>query len=166
MTGFPHDRPSAVLFNVIKQILGALHLAHKRGPLLFFQDIPRKKDHELVSPEDVPFLIDHPDAIRIAVVTDSYIRPNLLNPFDQIFQVSGDGGIREMVREPAVDVTVKFIHVTPQTFQKRSSDNPARAIPCVDDDSQFSFEANVFLNIVLIRLDHLCLREFPFPRDE
>src|SRR5512138_3096101 len=134
----PHDRAAAALRDVVVEREGALHLADDRGARHLGEERAREEDHELVAPEDVPLLVDRADAIGVAVVGDPDVRLRLEHLRLQVLEVLLDGGIRVVVREPAVHLDEERHDLDPERLEERHRDDAARPVPRVDDDLELA----------------------------
>jgi len=79
----PHDRPAAVLLDLVEKPLRAFDLGDDRGAWAAFENIPGEKNQKLVAPEDISLFIDGADAVGVAVVSDPEIRLFRFDLFDQ-----------------------------------------------------------------------------------
>ncbi len=118
----PHDRLAAVLRDVVVERLRALHLADDRRARLLLQHRAREEDHQLVAPEDVALVVDHADAIGVAVVGDARPRPSSPSPpSTRSSEVLLDRRIRVVVREAPVHLA--------EERRRRRSPAPRTAAP-------------------------------------
>ena len=92
----------------------------------------RQQDHQLVAPDDLPVLVDHPNAIGIAVVGDPDFGFVLLHRGDQELEVLGDRRIRVVVGEPSIGIAEQLDHVVAHRLQQRDGGDSAHAVARVD----------------------------------
>src|SRR5512136_1024086 len=98
--------------DIIIHRLGTLYLRHEGGSRVPAEDIACKDDHELVSPEDMPLLVDHPYPVRIPVKGNPRVRLVLTDGLDQNSQILRYRWIRMMIGECSIRLRKELYHVT------------------------------------------------------
>src|SRR5207245_6014997 len=127
VAGLPHDGPAAVLGDVIVEDLGRLHLRDDRGARLLLQNITGEQDHELVAPEDLPFLVHRADPVGVPVVRNPAIRTGLAHRADDILQIGYHRRIRLVIREPPAYLLIQPGHAATDRPQGTRTHAPAHA---------------------------------------
>src|SRR3972149_9322353 len=102
MSCLPHDGIAAMGTDVIVHRLGTLDLRHECSSRLVCEDIARKDDHELVSPEDVPLFVYYSDSVGISVKGDACVRFLRRDSIDENMKIFRYRGIRMMIGECAI----------------------------------------------------------------
>ena len=90
--------------DVVEEPLRALHLADDDRPRLPRQDLAREDHQEFVAPENAASGRDHANPVAVAVVGDADVGALRLDHAHQVRQILRNGGIRMVIREPAVGV--------------------------------------------------------------
>jgi hypothetical protein len=147
MTGFPHDGAASEPLDLFVEEFGGLDLADHRSPGVGGKNVPYKKDHKLISPYDVPFVVDNADPIRVSVISNPGIRFRFLDFCDQGFQRFRKGRIRVMIGEIPVHFTEKLDDVIPQSLEDGNGHETSGSIPGIHHDLEG------FVNIDVI--DHI-----------
>ena len=119
MSGLPHDRPTASALDVVVEALGGFDLRDNRTPGPVGQNITGIHDQESISPQNVAPLIHRTDSVRIAVEADADICADVLHSADQVLQILHHRGIRMVIGELAVQLTVEPRHATAHLLQGR-----------------------------------------------
>src|SRR3546814_20102415 len=67
MAGPPHQRLAAELGDAVEQHLAGLDVGDHRGAGMLRQDLGGVDGDQLVAPQHTPLLVDHADAVAVAV---------------------------------------------------------------------------------------------------
>src|SRR4030065_2737577 len=97
MAGLPLYCLSAVLGDVVVELLRAFHLADDRGAGVFLQDESGEEQEKLIAPEDLTAVGDHTDPVCVSIIGNPDVGPFRVDDADQIPEVfrggrGGDGG--------------------------------------------------------------------------
>src|SRR3989337_126910 len=89
MSCLPHDGIAAMGTDIIIHRLGTLDLGNESGSRFSAEDIARKDDHELVSPENITLFVYYSYPVRISIKGDAcvrFLRPDRINQNTEIFR--------------------------------------------------------------------------------
>src|SRR3954468_4209211 len=98
MARFPHHRNSAGFLYRLGQSMRCLHVEYDR--LTFActaEGVTRVHDQQIVTPDDLAAIVDHPNSVSITVEGDTEIRTVFLNGGSQRLEVLRDGRIGMVV---------------------------------------------------------------------
>ena len=106
MAGLPHQRVAAGLGHLVEQHLARLHVGDDGPARLRLQHVAREHDQQLVAEQDVAFIVDHADAVPVAVEGDAEIGLLARHLGDDLLEVLRDRRVGMVVREGAVHVAI------------------------------------------------------------
>jgi hypothetical protein len=92
----------------------------------------------LVAPNDVSLVIYYADAISIPVISNPYLCPIFLHPVDQIFKISRNSRVWEMIWKPSIHFTVEFFDLTAQSPDQGTGNYSGCSISGIDWHSTYN----------------------------
>jgi hypothetical protein len=117
VAGLPHDGHAAVLPDVVDERLRGLHVEDDLGAGMAGEQITGEQDQDQVGLVTLAALVDDPDAIGVAVVSDPDIGADLENLGLQILDVALVLGVGQMIRKAPVRLAVELGDLAPDPAQ-------------------------------------------------
>ena len=68
MAGFPHDRSAAQFFNFLVKNFRGFHFRDDRSSWISRKYILREEDHEEVTPDNVPLIINGSNPVSVSII--------------------------------------------------------------------------------------------------
>ena len=111
VAGAPHDRLAAVVLDVFHQGERAFHVEDDGPTRLFFEGFAGVEDHVHVGPQDVAVVVNHAQAVAVAINADAHVRALLLDLGYQVNYVLLFQRVGQVVGEIAVRLDIDAGHV-------------------------------------------------------
>src|SRR5690554_6246576 len=114
MTGLPHDRPSAVSFDVVEKSLRAFHFSDKGCSRMSRENVATVKNHQFISPDDPTLVIHYSQTIAVTIESDAELGILILHLSNQVLEKLRDGWVWMVIGEAAVNFAKKRDYVATQ----------------------------------------------------
>src|SRR6266481_6451920 len=161
----PHDGDSACLLNRLRQCLGCLHVENDCLALpRARQYVARIDDQDVVPPDYLAGVVDHADAVRVAIERNADVGVVLFHGGDQILDVFWDSGIRVVIRKRAVALAVQKARLDAELRKELWRNKGARSVATIEDDLQVATNfPDVRRNVVDVAVDDLFVAKRALP---
>jgi hypothetical protein len=140
VTGLPHDGHAAVLADLVRQHLRGLDVEDDLGARMPPQQITREQDEDQVRLVPAAALVDHADAIGVAVPRQPEVGARLEDLLLQVDHVVGIFRIGQVIREAPVRVTMQLDDVAAEPAQQRRPVHARDAVAGVGHHFQRTLE--------------------------
>ena len=140
MPGLPHDGHAAVLANLVHEHLRGLHVEDDLGAGMARQEVTREEHEDQVGLVAAPALVDHADAVGVAVPGQAEVGAGLHDFLLEVHDVLGILGVGQVIREAAVRLAVQLDHLAAETTQQRRPVHARDAVAGVGHDLERPLE--------------------------
>ena len=155
VTRLPHQRLSPGILDRFGQQPCAFDVIEDLGAGIAGQDIPGKKNHLPVRPDDLTRVSDDSQAVTVAVKSKPQVGFLVAHGFDQLYQIIRDAGVWMMIGEGAVNLTVKLNNLATDVPHELWSRHTGDAIPAVRDYLERTLEMDISRNPLHIGRNHV-----------
>ena len=132
----PHHRIAAQARDLVEEDLARLHVGDHRGAGPRRQDVARQQRQQQIGPDDAAPVVDHADAVAVAVERDPDVARPLLDAPPQLREIRRHRRVRVVRGKRPVDVAVDHVVAPRQPAHERPHDVARRAVARIPDDLQ------------------------------
>src|SRR6266550_2843879 len=161
----PHDGDSACLLDGFRQCLGCLHVENDCLALpRARQHVARIDDQDVIPPNYLAGVVDHADAVRVAIERNADVGVVPLHGGDEILDVLRDSGIRVVIRKRAVALAEQKARFDAELRKELWRNEGACSVATIEDDLQVARKfPDVRRNVVDVAVDDLFVAKPALP---
>src|SRR6266699_3563163 len=161
----PHDGDSACVLDGFRQCLGCLHVENDYLALpRARQHVARIHDQDVVPPNYLAGVVDHTDAVRVAIERNADVGVVLFHGGDEILDVFRDSRIRVVIRKRAVALAEQKARLDAELRKELWRNKGARSVATIENDHQVAREfPDVCRNVVDVAVDDLLVAKRALP---